>query len=64
MVKAAANNQTVCRIPNDLYRFRIGGEEVNGLRVLASRMVFEQENVIRVISKDGIDTILELNVDE
>jgi hypothetical protein len=41
VIKASKTNETVCRIPNDLYRFRIGGDEVNGLRVLASRMVFE-----------------------
>ena len=63
-MKASSTNQIVCTIPNDLYAFKIGASENKGLRVLASRMVFECENIVRIINKHGLDTIIQLNVDD
>jgi len=60
-VRAADTNKIILLIPRGLYGFKTSDDESKGLRVLSSRMHFERENQIRVINKNGLDTVMKLN---
>jgi hypothetical protein len=48
-------------IPKGLYGFKTSDKPERSIRCLASRMFFESDNTLRIISKQGVDTILELD---
>jgi hypothetical protein len=51
-------------IPRGLYGFQQSERASTSIRVMASRMLFEKENQIRVIDKHGLDTVIQLNYEE
>jgi hypothetical protein len=50
----------VLYIPKGLYGFKNKAKQ--GIGKLASRMVFEEENRIRIINNNGLDTVLKINL--
>jgi len=59
-IKSSATNEIMIYIPKGLYGFKTSDKPERSIRCLASRMFFESENTIRIISKNGVDTVLEL----
>jgi hypothetical protein len=51
----------VLYIPKGLYGCKNDESGASGFRMLASRMLFYEENKIRIINRGGLDTILELD---
>lgn len=50
-------------LPRGLYGFKTGDRPERSIRCLASRMFFENENTIRIISKNGIDSVIEIDLE-
>jgi len=63
-VRCARTNEIVLYIPKGLYGFKTADVAHNSITVLASRMYFEDENELRIINQDGLDTVLQLNYSE
>jgi len=61
VIKSSATNEIVIKIPRGLYGFKTMEKPARSIRVLASRIMFESENTLRIINKHGLDTILQLN---
>jgi hypothetical protein len=59
-VCSVETNEPVLYIPKGLYKVDLENQE-QGMRELASRMVFETENTLRIIDKFGFDAVLEIN---
>ena len=51
-------------IPKGLMSFKMDSGGVDSMGNHASRMVFEQEDKIRIINGFGLDSVLQLNIDE
>ena len=60
-IRSCATNEIVLFIPKGLYGFKTSDVAEQGIRMLASRMYFEEENRIRILNPGGLDTIMELN---
>jgi hypothetical protein len=53
----------VLHIPLGLYNLKPSDNQEHAIRVLASRMYFEDESQLRIVNKHGLDTIMQLNYD-
>jgi hypothetical protein len=60
-IKSSATNKILLYLPRGLYGFKTDDRPERSIRCLASRMFFENENTIRIISKNGIDSVIELD---
>jgi hypothetical protein len=61
-IRSCATNEIVLFFPKGLYGFKTSDVAKQGIGKLASRMIFEEENRIRIINTNGLDTVLRINL--